>query len=96
MINDPEMARLAADAAREIVGDSMVIDHVDAPNMGGEDFAYYLNRVPGAFMFLSSANPEKHTDIPHHNPRFNVDEDVFWIGSALFVRIVEKYLGMAE
>ena len=47
-------------------------------------------------MFLSSANPEKHTDIPHHNPRFNVDEDVFWIGSALFVRIVEKYLGMAE
>ena len=96
VINDPEMARLAADAAREIVGDSMVIDHVDAPNMGGEDFAYYLNRVPGAFMFLSSANPEKHTDIPHHNPRFNVDEDVFWIGSALFVRIVEKYLGMAE
>ena len=96
VINDPKMAELAADAARDVVGDSMVIDHVDAPNMGGEDFAYYLNRVPGAFMFLSSANPEKHTDIPHHNPRFNVDEDVFWIGSALFVRIVEKYLGMAE
>lgn len=93
VVNDAEMAKLAADCAREIVGDSMVIDHVDAPNMGGEDFAYYLERVPGAFMFLSSANPEKHTDIPHHNPRFNVDEDVFWSGSALFVKIAERYLG---
>lgn len=94
VINDAEMAKLVADSARDIVGESMVIDHVDAPNMGGEDFAYYLNEIPGAFIFLSSSNPEKHTDVPHHNPKFNVDEDVFWIGSALFVRIVEKYLGM--
>lgn len=94
VINDAEMAKLAGDCAREVVGDDMVIDHVDAPNMGGEDFAYYVNEVPGAFMFLSSSNPEKHTDVPHHNPLFNVDEDVFWIGSAVFVNITEKYLGM--
>lgn len=94
VINHPEMARLAADCAKEVVGSENVIDHIDAPNMGGEDFAYYINEVPGAFLFLSSSNPEKHTDIPHHNPKFNVDEDVFWIGSAVFVRIVEKYLGM--
>lgn len=94
VINNPEMAKLAADCAREVVGDDMVIDHVESPNMGGEDFAYYVNEVPGAFMFLSSSNPEKHTDVPHHNPKFNVDEDVFWIGSAVFVKIVEKFLGM--
>ena len=62
------MAKLAADCARDVVGDDMVIDHLDAPNMGGEDFAYYLEKAPGAFMFLSSSNPEKHTDVPHHNP----------------------------
>lgn len=92
VISDPEMAALAADCAREVVGESRVIDRVDAPNMGGEDFAYFLNQVPGAFMFLSSSNPEKHTDIPHHNPRFKVDEDVLWIGSAMFVKIVERFL----
>lgn len=92
VISDPEMAALAADCAREAVGESRVIDHVDAPNMGGEDFAYFLNQVPGAFMFLSSSNPEKHTDVPHHNSRFNVDEDVLWIGSAMFVKIVERFL----
>lgn len=94
VINNPDMAKLACECAAEIVGKDMVIDHVDAPNMGGEDFAYYVNQVPGAFMFLSSSNPEKHTDVPHHNPKFNVDEDVFWIGSAVFVKIVEKFLGM--
>lgn len=94
VINDARMAELAADCARDVVGADMVIDHVDAPNMGGEDFAYYLEKAPGAFMFLSSSNPEKHTDIPHHNPRFNVDEDVFWIGSAVFVRIVERFFGI--
>ena len=92
VISDPEMAALAADCAREVVGESRVIDHVDAPNMGGEDFAYFLNQVPGAFMFLSSSNPEKHTDVPHQNSRFNVDEDVLWIGSAMFVKIVERFL----
>ena len=96
VINDAGMAKLAADCARDIVGDEKVIDHVDAPNMGGEDFAYYVKQVPGAFLFLSSANPEKHTDVPPHNPKFNVDEDVFWIGSALFVRIAEKFLGIDE
>ena len=74
-------------------GAENVIDHVDAPNMGSEDFAYFVKEVPGAFMFLSSANPEKGTDVPHHNPKFNIDEDVLWTGSAMFVKIAEKFLG---
>ena len=92
VINDPEMAALAAEAAKAVVGEDKVVTKVPAPNMGGEDFAYYLEKVPGAFMFLSSSNPEKHTDVAHHNPKFNVDEDVLWIGSAVFVAITEKFL----
>lgn len=92
VINDNDMAKLLGDAAREIVGDENVIDHIDAPNMGGEDFAYYLTKVPGAFMFLSSANPEKGTNVPHHNPKFQVDEDVLWMGSAVFVNAAQKFL----
>ncbi len=92
VINDVDMAKLASDCAKEIVGEEKVIDHVEAPNMGGEDFAYYLGKAPGAFMFLSSSNPAKHTDVSHHNAHFNVDEDVLWIGSAVFVNIIEKLL----
>ena len=92
VVNDAKMAELAADSARDVLGNDMVVDHIAAPNMGGEDFAYYLMKKPGAFMFLSSADAKKHTDVPHHNPRFNVDEDVLWEGSAVFVRIAERFL----
>lgn len=92
VINDEAMAALAANSAKAVLGGDMVITQVKAPNMGGEDFAYYLEKVPGAFMFLSSANPEKGTDVAHHNPKFDVDEDVFWEGAAVFVKIVEDFL----
>lgn len=92
VVNDPAMAAFAADAAKEVVGAEHVITEVEHPNMGGEDFAYYLEKAPGAFMFLSSANPALHTDVPHHNCKFNVDESVLWEGSAVFVAIAEKYL----
>lgn len=94
--NDSAMAEIAAKAAKKVLGDSMVITKLEAPNMGGEDFAYYLEKVPGAFMFLSSANHEKGTDGPHHTPVFNVDEDVMWEGAAVFVAIAEDFLNGAE
>ena len=93
VINNDEMAALVTEAAKEVVGEEDVVSKVPAPNMAGEDFAYYLQKVPGAFFFLSSSNPVKHTDVPHHNPHFNVDEDVLYKGSAMFVKIVEDYLG---
>lgn len=92
VVNDNEMAAFAAAAAKEVLGEDKVITSVENPNMGGEDFACYLEKVPGAFMFLSSSNPALHTDVAHHNPKFNVDESVMWEGSAVFVAIVEKFL----
>ena len=93
VVNDEAMAKLAGEAAKKVLGAENVITSMPAPNMAGEDFAYYLEKAPGAFMFLSSSNHEKHTDIPHHNPKFDVDEDVLYRGSAVFVSIVEEFLG---
>ncbi len=92
VINDKEMACLGADAATEIVGENYVIRSLESPNMVGEDFAFYLEKIPGAFMILSSSNIKCGSDIPHHNPNFQIDESVLWKGSALFVSIVEKFL----
>lgn len=93
VVNDEEMAKIAIEAAVEAIGEDMVIKEIEAPNMGGEDFACYLQEVPGAFFFLSSADADKGTDIPHHNPKFNIDEDVLYKGPAIFISIVEKILG---
>ena len=86
------MAAFAAECAKEVAGEDKVMDTIAAPTMIGEDFAYYLLEKPGAFMFLSSSDPEKHTDVAHHSDNFNIDEDVLWEGSAVFVNIAEKFL----
>ncbi|OHD16394.1 MAG: hypothetical protein A2087_02900 [Spirochaetes bacterium GWD1_61_31] len=45
-----------------------------APSMGGEDFAYYLQQVPGCFWFLNTQNPAAGIVHPNHHSHFTVDE----------------------
>ena len=93
VVNDRSMARLAAEAAAAVTGPEHVVTQVASPTMIGEDFALYLEQTPGAFLFLSSSDREKGTDVSHHNSRFNVNEDVLWQGAAVFVEIAGRYLG---
>ena len=86
------MADLAADAIEGTLGIQYVERHMESPCMAGEDFANYLNIVPGAFLYLSYSNTEKGTDYPHHSSRFNIDEDVLWEGVAGFNSIAKQIL----
>jgi amidohydrolase len=63
--------------------------HTDVISMAGEDFAYFLQQKPGAFIFLGSAKDEK--AFPHHHPRFDIDESVLPSGTQLLIRIAESY-----
>lgn len=89
--NDSDLTALAQDCLREVFQDKL-LTHINKPSMIGEDFALYQQSVPGCFLFLSSSNPEKGTDYPHHHAKFTVDEDVLWKGSAAFVALAEGFL----
>ena len=89
--NDSDLTALAQGCLREVFQDKLLA-HIDKPSMIGEDFALYQQSVPGCFLFLSSSNPEKGTDYPHHHAKFTVDEDVLWKGSAAFVALAEGFL----
>ena len=52
--------------------------------MGGEDFAYYLQHVPGAFVMLGIGDDRPY---PHHNARFDIDETVLPIGVRLMTAV---------
>ena len=90
VVNDPALTTLAQEAIRPICGDALLQTDT-LPSMGSEDFSCYQKEVPGVFWFLSSAADER-TSIPHHNPRFDVDEQVLWKGSAAFVNTVLTFL----
>lgn len=72
VVNHQEHAQAILNAAQKlpIVTETAICE----PNMGGEDFAYYLQHVPGAFAFVGAKNPEWTEVYPHHHPKFDIDE----------------------
>ncbi len=94
VVNDPDSAALVAAVARDVVGE----DHVTAgePTMGGEDFASFLERVPGCFFFVGTRNEERGLTWAHHHPRFDIDEDGLPIAVAMFVALTERCLAPAS
>ena len=62
------------------------------PLMGGEDFSYYLEKVPGSFLYTGGGNAEKGIVYAHHHPRFDVDEDSILYASKGMLAIALDYL----
>ena len=91
LINDERMSGLMRDAAVQVVGAANVRSGVRT--MGGEDMAYFLERVPGCFAFVGSA-PRAGGASPHHSPTFDIDEDSLVIGAELLTQTAVKYLNV--
>jgi amidohydrolase len=65
------------------------------PTMGGEDFASYLEKVPGCFAFIGAGNGTAETAQCFHHPRYNIDEKALAWGSALFVQLILDRAGVS-
>ena len=83
LINDTDFTRTFQAFAARLAGAEKVKE-IGEPTMGGEDVAYFLEMVPGTFFVHGSCAPEKGQVYPHHNPKFDIDEETFPLGSALF------------
>lgn len=64
---------------------------ITRPIMPAEDFAYYLQKVPGCFVLVGAGNPEIGADYPHHHPKFNIDELAMKHAAELLVAMAEDY-----
>lgn len=60
--------------------------------MASEDFAYYLQHVPGIYFYTGSATEDPATQFPHHHPKFNIDERAMKNSAKGFLSIVHHYL----
>ena len=84
LVNDPHMAELARKTTEEVLGGDQ--DICSLQTIASEDFSEFSSRVPGAFIFIGAGNAAKGTNVAHHNPRFNIDEEVMPDGVALLVK----------
>jgi amidohydrolase len=89
VVNDVRASTAAAEAARDALGPGRVV-LLSRPSMGGEDFAYYLEKVPGCYWFLNTAAPARGIDQPNHSPRFDVEEQLLWALTAVNLAAAER------
>jgi hippurate hydrolase len=84
--NDADAARLALGVAGELFGEDSTMKLVH-PSMGGEDFAFFLEKVPGAFIWLGVGDVSG-----LHTPQFAFDEEILPQGSALLAALALESL----
>ncbi len=82
IINEESSCDMARYVAEKLAGRDKAVS-LDLPSLGGEDFAFYLQNVPGCFVRFGAAR-EGHEKISSHSPNFDFDEEVLRVGAAYF------------
>ncbi len=84
LVNEPKVNRLFAETYSELFGKRKL--EVTEMVMGGEDFACYLEHVPGAMFRLGVRNAKIGATEMWHSDKFMIDEEGIFFGTALLVR----------
>ena len=89
--NDPAMSAFAKDTVKDVFGaDALYEPH--AASMAAEDFAFYLNNTPGAFLFLGN-NPDATNAYPGlHSPHFDFCDDALPVGIQTMSELAIRFL----
>jgi amidohydrolase len=90
VINPPEQAAFAEKVVKKLFGAEAVGEM--QPVMGGEDFAVFMQKVPGLYAFVGAGNPAKDCVYPHHHGKFNIDEDALKTCMALHAQYALDFL----
>lgn len=91
-VNDGAMAKLVYSTMKEVLGEGAMIP--DKPALGGEDFSFFTEKVPSAYLWLG-VRPKGvcfEEFAPIHNPGFNPDEKAIPVGMEIMVRSALKFL----
>jgi amidohydrolase len=73
-------------SAEKIVGEKIKEPYL---TMGAEDFSYYLQKIPGCFIFIGSAPSDMEPmSVPHHCSHFDIDERALLVGTSIFVQLI--------
>jgi amidohydrolase len=85
VINSPRETQLARASAAKVVGEERLAV-MDYPSMGGEDFSFYQEKLPGCYVRFGARRPDQ-PPISLHNAQFTVDEEVLKVGAVFFDQV---------
>lgn len=84
--NDEAAAKFALDVAASLFGDERAVK-LDSPSMGAEDFAFFLEELPGAYVWLGVGDVSG-----LHTSKFTFDEEILPQGAALLAALALESL----
>ncbi|KAA6474770.1 M20 family metallopeptidase [Bacillus swezeyi] len=90
VFNHEKETDIVRKCAKNVLGEQSVIEL--EPNMIGEDFSYYLEKVPGSFFFTGAGNQEAVAVYPHHHPKFDIDEKGMLNAAKILVSAALEFL----
>ncbi|WP_428417738.1 M20 metallopeptidase family protein [Phocicoccus schoeneichii] len=90
VVNDDDMVDLVRDVMSNV--STVTKQNRLEKDLGGEDFAYYLQKVPGAFFYTGTKNTALNTDYAHHTSHFDIDEHGLKNGVAVMLGVALEYL----
>ena len=88
-VNDATAAENAARTAATVVGAERVLRD-QPPSMGAEDFAYFLQKRPGAYLWIGNGPGEGGCVL--HNSRYDFNDAILPLGAAFWWRLVRDRL----
>ena len=89
VMNDPELIGLFTDVVQDVLGEEG-IERIQRPSMGSEDFAYYLETIPGAMIRLGCTS-DQGGGCTLHSPMFDIDEEALRIGAKVMARAAVRW-----
>lgn len=89
-VNDAHVYEHVHSVSSHIVGENNIF--TAPPGMGSEDFAFYLDHVPGSLLFVGTRSEKAQSTYPAHSPYYAIDEDVLPIGAAIHASFAHSYI----
>ena len=87
---DEKLVKIGQEAVKKMYGEETLRPMIT--QMGGEDFSYYMRKVPGVFAFIGSHNPETGKIYSNHHEKYDVDEEVLKRGAAVYAQFAHDFL----
>ncbi len=91
VINDEKVTQFLLQSGHQYIGENNC-HYIEKPSMGGEDFSFYLQEIPGCFFKLGTGNPEKGITSLFHQSTYDIDEDALHIGAGFMAYLAYNYL----
>lgn len=94
LVNDPDLVDMARSVVESQLSKQALVS-LPVPNMGGEDFAFYLEQIPGCFLRIGGRR-EGQAPIPAHSSKFLPDDGAIAVGATLLAGLARSACAMLK